>query len=333
MFYQSKVESFISCLRVAALSAPIVFASCNRYADFTLPQLPAAPPLELHFIPSPTPVLSGTGDLLNPSVALHDHRYFNFYSQFDGRTWHTHLAESTDGQKWTSSARILSPDPQSWEGSYIAANGSAFNENGQWLYWYQSGPREHPSIGVASSRDPHNLHKHAQPVLSPGPRGSFDEEAVADPYVIRLSSWFYMYYMGMDRARRQQIGLARSPDGFVWEKLRSSPVVHVSSLGGMDENGLGEPAVWQSNGWYWMLFTGRDSHEYRTLGLARSSDGVNWLRSAQVFRGAEPWNEKVLCDPTVLVEGQNIKVWFGGGDIASPDENLHGQIGYGQMKE
>jgi hypothetical protein len=27
-----------------------------------------------------------------------------------------------------------------------------------------------------------------------------------------------------------------------------------------------------------------------------------------------------------------VGVWFGGGDVASPDENLHGQIGYGVLR-
>jgi hypothetical protein len=29
----------------------------------------------------------------------------------------------------------------------------------------------------------------------------------------------------------------------------------------------------------------------------------------------------------VEVDGNVIRVWFGGGDVASPDENLHGKIG------
>ena len=41
---------------------------------------------------------------------------------------------------------------------------------------------------------------------------------------------------------------------------------------------------------------------------------------------------KVICDPAVLVEGGEIHVWFGGGDAASPDENLHGQIGFAALR-
>ncbi len=40
----------------------------------------------------------------------------------------------------------------------------------------------------------------------------------------------------------------------------------------------------------------------------------------------------MICDPTVLVDGDEVKVWFGGGDVASPDENLHGKIGYATLR-
>ena len=56
------------------------------------------------------------------------------------------------------------------------------------------------------------MDKHGDPVLTSGPRGSWDERGVADPYVIRVGS-MYMYYLGQDRARRQRIGVARSADG------------------------------------------------------------------------------------------------------------------------
>ena len=47
-------------------------------------------------------------------------------------------------------------------------------------------------------------------MLETGPVGFWDERAVADPYVIRIGAYFYMYYLGQDRAMRQRIGVARS---------------------------------------------------------------------------------------------------------------------------
>jgi predicted GH43/DUF377 family glycosyl hydrolase len=307
---------------------------CGRYADFTLPNAAPATSTWLKFTANAEPVLAreSVTDVLNPSVVQLNGQLWNFYSEYDGHTWHTDLAQSADGVAWKKLGRVLSPDPKTWEGSYIAANGSAVYDGGRWLYWYVAGPGTRPQIGLATGTEPAKLQKLAHPVLFPGPRGSFDELAVADPYVIHTGAYWYMYYLGEDRARRQQIGLARSADGVTWYKLRSNPVLSIGEPGGMDDRGLGEPAVWQSNGWYWILFTGRDAQESRTLGIARSKDGVHWERSSEIFHGSETWDSKVLCDPTVVVDHDRIRVWFGGGDVASPDQNLHGQIGIGEVK-
>jgi hypothetical protein len=80
-----------------------------------------------------------------------------------------------------------------------------------------------------------------------------------------------------------------------------------------------------------MLYTGRDIREGRRLGLARSRDGVRWEGAALIVAGDQPWNRAVLCDPTVLPQADTVRVWYGGGDRASPDENLHGAIGYGTL--
>ncbi len=321
--------------RFAYLLPLALMAGCGRYADFRLPS-PEPQPGAAAFLwrPLAEPVL-GRGspgewdavDVLNPSVVRRGDLYFNLYSGYDGRTWHTGLALSPDGLRWSKQGRVLSPDPAGWEGDYIAANGSVLDAGGELLYWYQGGRT--PSIGLARSPDGRSWTKRPAPVLTPGPRGSWDERGVADPYVIRVGAFYYMYYLGQDRARRQRLGVARSAGGAVWEKLRSNPLLELGQPGSFDENGLGEPAVWASHGAYWMLYTGRDRNEIRRLGLARSADGVRWRRldASTVISGTAPWNSRVVCDPSVMVEEGRIRVWFGGGDVAAPAENLHGQIG------
>jgi predicted GH43/DUF377 family glycosyl hydrolase len=326
-----------------ACAALLLFlSSCGHYSDFTLPSLSGGNPnLTFAVEPRPEPVLfRGAGwdsrDVLNPSVVAARGSLVNLYSGYDGRTWHTGAATSDDGIHWTKTGKVLSPDPQTWEGSYIAANGSAVFYGGQEWYWYQAGPRGKHHIGLARSSDLKTWRKEPKPVLDPGPRGSWDEEAVADPYVIRIDPYFYLYYLGQDRAQRQRLGVARSDDGIHFEKLRTNPILE-GEIGAFDER-LGEPSVWSSNGFYWMLYTGRDVAENRRLGLARSTDGVHFQKLAAVFSGDQTWNSKVLCDPTVVVEpgtglrGPTIRVWFGGGDVASPDENLNGQIGYAILR-
>ncbi|HWB96325.1 MAG TPA: hypothetical protein VG672_06470 [Bryobacteraceae bacterium] len=323
-----------------AISLSLLFCSCGGYADFTLP-VPAASPtattFTLNFEPNPVLAHGSTGewdshDALNPSVVRHAGLFYNFYSGFDGATWRTGLATSADGRNWQKAGTILAPDPATWEGSYIAANGSALFRGGEFLYWYQAGPRESPRLGLARSPDGRRWTRLPAPVLPVGPRGSWDERGVADPYVLYVRNAYYLFYLGQDRARRQRLGVARSTDGVHWDKLRANPILELGGIGAFDENGLGEPAVWIGQGYYWMLYTGRDYQERRRLGLARSRDGVSWQKLPAVFAGREPWNSQVLCDPSIEALGDKLAVWFGGGDVPSPDENLHGQIGIGVLE-
>ena len=304
-------------------SSVAIFSSlgCGRYANFTLPEVRGGDAsLVYRFVAEPEPVLTRDEfrDALNPSVAGR----LNLYSVYDGQ-WHTALATSDDGAHWRKQGIVL----RAATGDYIAANGSAVSHGGQIWYWYETGAKDRLRISMARSADARAWRKEPAPVLDPGPVGSWDERAVADPYVIRIEPYFYMYYLGQDRAARQRIGVARSGDGVHWEKLRANPVVEM----GEEEAGIGEPAVWQSNGFYWLLYTVRDFAENRYLRLARSTDGVRWGKLAVQYRGTQAWNSKVICDPTVVVEGGRILVWFGGGDVASPDENLHGQIGFATL--
>jgi predicted GH43/DUF377 family glycosyl hydrolase len=148
--------------------------------------------------------------------------------------------------------------------------------------------------------------------------------------VVEYEGMLYLYYLGEDRARRQRLGVARSRDGVLWEKHRRNPILDLGAEGAFDENGLGEPAVWAAHGRYWMLYTGRDRYENRRMGLAHSGDGVRWQRyqEAPVLSGEQDWNRRVVCDATVAPEGGRWHVWFGGGDVAHPAENIHGQIGH-----
>jgi len=324
--------------RRALLAASFLLGGCGRYADFTLPPLAGGEPGTTYsWEPLKTPVVEpgarwDTHDALNPSVI--DGREM-FYSGYDGQTWRTLYAHSGDGIHWRKLGAVLAPDAKRWEGSYIAANGSALRHTGLFWYWYVAGPRGAHRIGLARSADGLSWTKEPGPVLETGPRGAWDECAVADPYVTRIDPYFYMFYLGQDRARppQQRLGLARSRDGIHWQKLRTNPISELGDHGSFDENGLGEPAVWSARGFYWMLYTGRDASENRRIGLARSTDGIHWRKLPAIFAGSEAWNSKVICDPSVVVvDTKEVRVWFGGGNIARPDENLNGQIGYAVLR-
>ena len=314
------------------VSLSLFCCACGRYRDFTLPLQPGGPAVSWRWEARPDPVLTrgSSGDwdavdVLNPSVIRQGEAYYNLFSGYDGKVWRTGLAVSADGVAWHKEGPILSPDQRTWEGDSIAANGSALADENEILYYYQAG--NPVRIGMARSRNGHQWQKQNSPVLETGPRGSWDERGVADPYVIRVGANYYIFYLGMDRSRRQSLGVAISADGVAWHKLRSNPILQPGDYESFDENGLGEPAVWISHGYYWMLYTGRDRNENRKLGLARSRNGVAWEKLPMVVAGDQSWNTKVVCDPTVIIEGDHVRVWFGGGDVPRPDQNIDGQIG------
>lgn len=314
-------------------------AACGRYADFTLPRPAAGPAIASYrWTAEPSPVLSrgaagawDSVDVLNPSVVRFQGQYWNLYSGFDGAVWHTGIAVSADGGAWRKQGRILSPGG-GWEGAYIAANGAVLAAGDGLRYWYQTGPRERPVLGLATSADGRQWRKHGEPVLTPGPRGSWDERGVADPYVLQAEGMLYLFYLGQDRARRQRLGVARSHDGVRWEKLRANPVLELGDYGQFDENGLGEPAVFAAGGEYWMIYTGRARDETRRMGMARSADGVRWRKVPPLIAGEQAWNRAVVCDATILPDAEGRwRVWFGGGDAPRPDERVNGQIGYATL--
>jgi predicted GH43/DUF377 family glycosyl hydrolase len=301
-------------------------AGCGKYRDFTLPLQAGGPSVQWKWQARSEPVLTRGApgewdavDVLNPSVIQRGGTYFNFYSGYDGKAWHTGLATSGDGLTWHKEGKILS----------LALNGSAIADGSEILYYYQAG--NPVQIELARQNDGKNWQSNGTPVLTVGPYGSWDERGVADPYVIRAGRGYYMFYLGMDRAQRQRIGAATSGDGVSWYKLRSNPILELGEYGAFDAIGLGEPAVWAARGYYWMLYTGRDASEMRRLGLARSRDGVHWEKLAMTVSGQQAWDSKVICDPTVIANGDQVTVWFGGGDIARPDQNLDGQIGMASL--
>ncbi len=269
-------------------------------------------------------------DVLNPSVVRFGGRYLNFYSGFDGRTWSTGLATSDDGVSWEKHAGnpVFGPDRR-WEGSYIAANGATLVRGDDLLHWYQAGPRNQTRIGFAHSRDGIAWEHLSEPVLRYGPAGAWDDSGLGDPFTLACGDWIYLYYLGQNRFGAQRLGVARSRDGVRWQKSHANPLLEPGGAGDFDERGLGEPAVFFAEGWFWMLYTGRDAEERRRLGWAQSRDGVSWRKVSRpgLIEGRQSWNAAVVCDPEVFIGQGRLRILFGGGDRPSPDENLNGRIG------
>lgn len=275
-------------------------------------------------------------DVLNPSVMIWKGKYYNYYSGWDGDVWRTGLAISEDGISWDKIENnpVLDIRNDSWDSSYIAANGSAVVFQDKIYYFYHgiNTDTETSAIGLAISDDAEKFEERTEtPVLSGGGQSEWDCAGVADPYVIYFNGKLYMYYLGQNDKGIQRLGVAVSENGIDWIKYANNPIMDVGAKGAFDENGLGEPSVVYQAPYFYMLYTGRNAMEQRNIGVAISLDGVTWKKlnyQGIVDLSKNVWNNQVICD-TSLIRNDDGKynVWYGGGNVPSPDQNLNGQIG------
>jgi len=162
-------------------------------------------------------------DTLNPSIVRRGGIYYNFYSGYDGRAWHTGLAVSKDGLAWERQGKVLSPGPAAWEGGYIAANGSAMVVDGQFYYWYQAAGRR---AWASPGRRTDGRGRNCPNPCSRRTRGSWTN--ATSP--IRTSSapeGTFTVLSGRRPRAPQRLGVAMSSDGVKWYKLRSNPILEL----------------------------------------------------------------------------------------------------------
>jgi predicted GH43/DUF377 family glycosyl hydrolase len=132
-------------------------------------------------------------------------------------------ATSFDGIKWTKwPSPVLAPasDPTAWDanGVYSPAvlwDGQIF---GLWYSGLTTLPNQTsavPRIGFATSPDGVTWTRSpSNPILPPGPPGSWDSAGVEQPSVVQVGNDYMMFYDGYSNLQGQRIGLASSPQGF-----------------------------------------------------------------------------------------------------------------------
>lgn len=117
----------------------------------------------------------------------------------------------------------------------------------------------------------------SNPVLTVGPRGSWDCEGTAYPCVIKEGSIYKMWYAGFNGSR-WSIGYAMSSNGISWSKHAYNPVLCAGSPSGWDECDVRNPWVVGDDSGYKMWYVGRDRNGRSRVGLAVSTDGIRWTK-------------------------------------------------------
>ena len=157
-----------------------------------------------------------------------------------------------------------------------------------------------------------------QPMVSPGTKSAWDSQRIETPSVIKVNGVYHMYYAGSNAdaaaAGTSSIGHATSPDGIVWTKDPSNPVVTAQTTitTQWGYGGVGEPAVVYNplSGIFYLYYvsmrrkpTNTSIAEIGVL-LAESYDGTH-------FTNVTDGSGQRTCVLTRDVPGAPNGAWFG----------------------
>jgi beta-1,2-mannobiose phosphorylase / 1,2-beta-oligomannan phosphorylase len=108
------------------------------------------------------------------------------------------------------------------------------------------------------------------------PEYPWEETCIEGSAVIKQGDWLYMFYAGAYNNRPQQIGVARSKDGIVWERLSNKPFLTNGDPGTWNYSESGHPGIFRDrDGRSYLFFQGNDDN------------GKTWyISKVEVF-----WNE------------------------------------------
>lgn len=182
-------------------------------------------------------------------------------------------------EPYSGGAMLLPGAPGSWEDAGVSQ--PTVLRASPYQMWYAGwDSTEVMSIGRAASsygfdwtKDP------ANPVLEPGPFGSWDDGSVYNPSVIKDGGVYKIWYTGWSSATTgAQIGYASSADGIHWTKYASNPVLVAGPGGAWDEDAVAAPTVIKNGSVFEMWYEAVDSGGWWRIGHATSPDGVHWTK-------------------------------------------------------
>jgi len=182
------------------------------------------------------------------------------------------------------------------------------------------------NIGLATSNDGLSWTRYpSNPVLTVGAAGQWDANSVNEAWVIQENGEYKMWYSGQlyytnGTVRTISIGYATSPDGIGWTKYSGNPIFTPGPTGSWDDMYVTRPIVVHSGTGYTMYYEGESMNLTGGWGRATSPDGINWVRSGQVYVPSSSWDSYIQSFGGITVLGNGVLVIVYAG-IASKNGN------------
>lgn len=254
-------------------------------------------------------------DVWQPTVLKEGSSYKMWYVGYDGSTRRIGYATSPDGLTWTKhgSNPVLLPGT-GWESNGVFAP-AVITDSGLYKMWYAGGDNEGAvRIGYATSPDGVAWTKYdSNPVLGVGGDGTWEDEDVVEPTVLRMDSTYHLWYSAYD-GQTSRIGHATSLDGITWSKDTANPVLDLGAPGAWDWLDVYGPSVIRYNDTFLLWYAGETLPEAYQTGYALSPDGSAWTRQQMLIPEGSPgaFDDDSADYPAVITETGRFKIWYSG---------------------
>ena len=184
-----------------------------------------------------------------------------------------------DLQLYSKSPVINKGTTGEWDADFVRP-GSVIYEGGMYKMWYEGQSSSSRKIGYAESSDGITWLKHSGNPVFEDPTVAYE----GDPCVVHDSEGYKMYYTAASASSDiYPIRLATSMDGINWTKYSDTPIFAQNPGNHWEAMRLGVRTIIYDGTEYKMFYDGKPSHSSISgggIGLATSSDGINWTRYA-----------------------------------------------------
>jgi hypothetical protein len=225
---------------------------------------------------------------------------------------------------WKRLGVVFAPDgSQPWARSHAALPTPVHVAGDVFRIFYSSRDAERRShvgwVDVEVSETPRVLNVAAEPSLSPGANGTFDDSGVGIGCIVQQDGRIYLYYMGWNLGVRSPwrnaIGLARAQSlQGPFERFSPGPILDRSPE---DPYTLSYPLVLRFGPQDWRMWYGSNltaavgnADMNHAIKLARSHDGVDWTRDGATAVGFAEQGEHALARPSVVKVGEKLLMCF-----------------------
>ncbi len=263
-----------------------------------------------------TDTSSGNPVAKDPTITFFKGKYWMYYSipGKNGEGWKIGIANSSNVKDWKKTGEIM--PAAVYEKNGLCAPGVLLRNDTLHLFYQTYGNAANDAICHAWSTDGINFKRNAtNPIFKP--TGDWTCGRAIDAEVIEFNGKYFMYFATRDKSykiQKQGVAATTLSSSFnkeSWKQLTDSSILSPQLPW---EKACVEGASCIKKGKYlYMFYAGGYNNEPQQIGVARSTDGINWERKSNspfLANGEKgSWNSAESGHPDIFKDNRS-KYWL-----------------------